>query len=220
MQPHSALFAVAVAMCAVLAGCGPADNQADQGRSQEAAATSPAPAPAGPPPQAAVPPAEAKLLSAWTQHVDAFHNAANDIGQTAVADSWQKDICKILPSENFNNWSGVLQVIAKDDQSAQSGVNVSITIGQDPSTFSNSIEIDNGRRALIQPGTALYGKLSSIKEGAPVRFSGSFSKDESGCFPMLTTGVDLQKYNAIPINEAELKWPLLIVRFTDIEPIG
>ncbi len=204
-------------LAGLLSACGQPPSAPAQSSDASVADSASAAAPTPPPPPALTfPPEEAKFVASQAEHLAAYQNAANDIGKTAAEDIWTKDECKILAAPNFRSWIGTLTRILPQDSG---GVGLSIDIGKTPDDDVAVLTVQNATDSLVAQGTPLYAKIATIKEGTKVRFSGEFAREDDGCFPLMTTTVNLAEYNLVHRNYAELVSPLLRATITDLDPI-
>ncbi|MCY1707329.1 hypothetical protein [Pannonibacter sp. SL95] len=153
------------------------------------------------------PPAEQVAMIAAIETAKAqFQQATNDLAKGGVRRERAKAICAAQTSRKIKNWSGTVdQLTTNGDGLGVISVKLSETAAV--KTWNNSLS-DIGSNTLIDPDTALFQKLSNLKEGTRIRFSGEFVKPEekTDCF----WESSMTMYGA-------MSEPEFIFRFTDIQ---
>lgn len=124
---------------------------------------------------------QAAFLDAVERARVASEAAANDLAKGGVRRERREALCSIVEGRRIQNWSGTIDALTTNGDGL--GV-VTIKVGEGVSfgTFNNALS-DIGSGTLIDPSAAIFQKLSSLKEGERVRFSGSlFRNDGPDCF--------------------------------------
>lgn len=124
---------------------------------------------------------QAAFLDAVDRARVASEAAANDLAKGGVRRERREALCSIVEGSRIRDWSGAIDTLTTNGDGL--GV-VTIKVGEGVSfgTFNNALS-DIGSGTLIDPSAAIFQKLSSLKEGDRVRFSGSlFRNDGPDCF--------------------------------------
>lgn len=124
---------------------------------------------------------QSKFLNAIETARISMAAATNDLAKGGIRRTRQEALCAIVDGKRIQNWSGIITTLTTNGDGL--GV-VSIEIGDRVTfgTFNNALS-DIGSDTLIDPAAAIFSKLSALKEGDRVRFSGSLFRDRGpDCF--------------------------------------
>lgn len=135
---------------------------------------------AAPPPLALNSPSdEEALITVVNQAREKYRAAPNDMAKGGVR-VWRKQaICNLLPSLSVTNWKGkIYELSSNSDGNGVVTIKISSYIYLE--TWNNSLS-DIGDNTLIDPNSELFQKLSAMKKGDVVRFSGDFIESDTDC---------------------------------------
>jgi hypothetical protein len=137
----------------------------------------------------------------------AYDAAANDLAKGGERPRRGQEICQTFKSRKVKDWVGRVYKLSTNSDGL--GV-LSVELDGDiwVSTWSIALA-DIGSDTLINPSSSLFGKLSALREGDPVIFSGTFFKDESGtdCFEEMSMMMD-----------SSMSQPEFVFAFSDVRP--
>lgn len=153
-----------------------------------------------------MPPDQQSFINAVLTAQAGGDTAANDMQLGAIMHKRNKEICKVLKSKSVKGWVGeVVNVSANSDGKGVFGVKVAPKV--EVTTWNNALSdiIDN---TLIEPGSNIFERASSLKEGQIVKFSGTFGKpfEENECI----------RESSISLA-GKVSAPEFIMKFTDLE---
>jgi hypothetical protein len=151
-----------------------------------------------------VPDAQKQLIQAVEKARSDYAAAANDMARGGTRAVRAKAVCAALKGKSGIVWIG--KVTKLSSSSEGHGV-LSVSIGKDVTfkTWNNSFS-DYKFATLIDPDSSLFEKVSKLKEGAIVKFTGKTFADKADC-----------------VNEASMTLggsmaePEYIFRFTDVK---
>ena len=126
-----------------------------------------------------IPSDQARFVSAVLAAKAAFKSAPNQMAAGGVRSRRQQAICNALQGQSASGWAGKIEELSSNGDGK--GV-VSIELAPDVhvSTWNNALS-DIGSDTLIDPSSSLFKKLSSMKRGDAVSFSGRFSPSTVDC---------------------------------------
>jgi hypothetical protein len=144
---------------------------------------------------------------AFIQAVEAgkreYDAGANDMAKGASRPHRKAALCSLFRDSGPANWTGTIADLSSNSDGK--GV-LAITIAPDVTfkTWSTSLS-DIGDHTLIDPESAMYRQLVSMKKGDRVIFSGSFLPSDSDCIR-----------EASITQRGSMTDPEFIVRFTQV----
>jgi hypothetical protein len=179
-----------------------ADNAKPQ---TTAAAEKPAPAPSLV--EVNRPEVQSNFLALTREAQSKGKTAENDMQKGGLLATRNSEVCKLLATGgSVENWTGKISKI--DSNSDGKGV-FGVEIGKDIQrmTWNNALS-DIGDETLLEPGSDLFNRISAMKVGTEIKFSGAFIADSSMCL----------KESSITLNGKLLK-PEFIFKFSDVTPL-
>lgn len=156
-----------------------------------------------------IPDEQTKFVQTVQKAQEANKVATNDMQKGGARAAREKELCALLSMPSISNWVGDVYGISSNSDGK--GV-LEVTIGPDVyvKTWNNAIS-DALHSTMIDPGISLFDKVSQLKEGQKIKFSGSFVRDTGdsiGCF-----------YESSLTLDGKLSEPEFIFRFSDVSPL-
>jgi len=150
-----------------------------------------------------------KIIS---DHFNEFKKADNELRQSTARENRRKAL-EQLNTRTATDWIGTLTGMTTT-QAGSAHIEITLNNGLKVSTW-NIQATDIGDNTLIPMNSALYTKLSNLKKGAKVKFSGSF-------FINNRTGIiqaDFLKEKSVTLRSAMMN-PDFLIKFSDISLLG
>lgn len=149
---------------------------------------------------------QARFIAAIDAARATYKAGANEMARGAARPQRAKMICNGSSSERVQNWIGKVATLSSNGDGK--GV-LSIMIGNNVHLKTwNNIVSDAGARTLIEPGSILFQRASSLSVGQVIIFSGSFISDQTDCFREASLTL-----------EGSIREPEYIFRFSDVAPV-
>lgn len=128
---------------------------------------------------AKMPPKEQGLISIVSQYAAKADSAPNDMAMAGFRHDRAVAVCDLLGGLLISNWTGTIEDI--DSTGSGDGVlavtiSPQITLSTSNNNFSNALD-----QTAIPPGTPLFNKVSAMKVGDKVEFSGQFLQSDQDC---------------------------------------
>jgi hypothetical protein len=146
---------------------------------------------------------EETFISAVTESRDAYRAAQNDMAKGGTRSARKAAICAAMSSLSVKGWTGKISELSSNGD-GKGVVGITIADGVQIKTWNNSLS-DIEDYTLINPTTGLFRRLSAMKVGDNVSFSGSFVVNE----------IDCVKEASFTLSGSMLE-PEFIFRFSDI----
>lgn len=124
----------------------------------------------------AIPANEQAFIDVVQKAKTTFANAENDLQKGATRRERAKAVCQAISSSTVSGWVGTIEEMTSNSEGL--GVlSVKLTNNVVVKTWNNALSdvMDN---TLIDPDTAMYKTLSSLKKGTRIKFSGNFIDDD------------------------------------------
>jgi hypothetical protein len=149
------------------------------------------------------PRAEREFISIVTDGFVSFDKADTDLQQSEVIRKRNKKICNDIGTR-ADDWTGVVTGVGANGE-GKAWVEIEVAPNVRVQTWNNALSdaIDD---TLISPGSSMFDNLVAMKEGATVRFSGEFVRDDDAC--VQTTNVT-QYFSGVD--------PQFLLRFSAVE---
>lgn len=120
-----------------------------------------------------------KFAQAIAQAKAAFAAAPNDLAAGGVRAARRSAVCEVLPSSlRVQDWGGRIATLSSNSDGM--GVFGVTFLGVGLATWNNSLSDMDGS-TMIDPTSPLFQKLSTMKVGTTVKFSGSFFRSAVDC---------------------------------------
>lgn len=133
---------------------------------------------------------EGNFYDIITNAVTQYNQAPNDMAKGAVRHKRKVDICNAFATPKISNWLGQitnLSATGKGNGVLSISLNGAFTL----STNNNEISEDMmGMKTVIPVNSTLFNKVSQMKVGDTVYFSGTFNPDDNDCFQEMSLGTD------------------------------
>jgi hypothetical protein len=114
-------------------------------------------------------------------------NVENEMQKGGILNKRGKEICKLLNTRAVKDWTGWVESIdTNSDGKGVFGIKLARNIHVE--TWNNALS-DIGSNTLIEPGSALFNAVASMKKGNRVKFSGTFFKDDTHCIAGQSMGL-------------------------------
>lgn len=154
----------------------------------------------------AQPDQQVQFVEAITKARTAMKDAANDLAKGGIRRNRLQDICGIIASGQIKRWSGTITNLTTNGDGL--GV-VSVEIGNRVwfKTWNNSLS-DIADSTMIDPGSQLFAKLSTLKEGDIVVFDAKLIRTP--------TGPDCYREASLTFD-GSMRSPEFIAKFRSIE---
>lgn len=130
------------------------------------------------------PPDEAALMVFLDKAQTEYRAAPNNIIQEQVMERWDKAFCDAVNKvTTFTDWTGRVNQI----------------------NFNGYFEVDLGGYIKVQdigiePSTRLFKIISTLKEGQPIKISGSFTHGGEGCDVFVNREFEVRLTNIAPLQ--------------------
>jgi hypothetical protein len=176
-----------------------ADKAAAERAAADKAAAEKAAAEKGPKDQQAV-------LAAVVAGREGYEDSDNELKQRQVQAQRSRALRAAVPTLKVVNWVGEIRSI---DTNSEGKAVLELNIGDDTkvSTWNNALS-DIGDDTLIPLDSPIYAVLVNLEEGAKIRFSGTFFRDDE-------QGL---KETSLTFN-GQMKTPNFLMRFSSIAPL-
>ena len=157
-------------------------------------------------PPSVMPDDEKAVVEAIEDARRAYKVAANDLARGGTRGQRKSALCHALKGKSVDDWTGTIETLSSNSEGK--GV-ISIRIGPDihVATWNNALS-DIMHTTLIEPGTELFSRLSSLKVGDRVKFSGLFFESNTDCVFELSMTLG-----------GSMGDPDFIMRFTAVAPL-
>jgi hypothetical protein len=169
------------AVCAILVtgSCDENQTSASTPVASQAAAASPSVIPAIAKVQVPIPVDESGFILAIQQGQAAFRSAPNEMAQGGTRSRRRIAICQSLPHMAVSDWVGRIEKLASNTDGK--GV-LEISLGADirVTTWNNDLS-DSSSHTLIDPSSSLFARVSEMRQGDQVVFSGAFFHSDVDC---------------------------------------
>ena len=152
-----------------------------------------------------------EFIKVIDQHVDLYYRAPNELQKSAARSARKTAISSQLGGKrSIYNWVGEIKRLGTTSASPNDKAYLSIKISPDIDikTWNNSFS-DTSDNTLIAMDSVMYKKLSKLKRGQLVKFSGRFVSDSK----------DFIKESSLT-NNGSMNSPEFILKFTDISPVN
>lgn len=133
-----------------------------------------------------------------------YSSAPNELAAGGVRSARRSAICNVLTSQNADDWYGKVTSLSSNGDGK--GV-ITLAVGPNVSvsTWNNALS-DLGDHTLIEPTSAVFRSLATLKIGDRVKFSGQF----------LSSDVDCVREKSITIR-GSMKNPDFLMTFSTVQ---
>jgi len=119
--------------------------------------------------------------------IKAAKNVENNMQKGGILNTRGKEICNLLKTRAVKDWTGWVESIdTNSDGKGVLGIKLARNIHVE--TWNNALS-DIMSKTLIEPGSALFNAVASMKKGNSVKFSGTFFKDDTHCIAGQSMGL-------------------------------
>lgn len=150
------------------------------------------------------PPKQRSFVQAVVSARDAFEAAPNDLAKGGARAARARAICNALAGTKANGWTGTISELSSNSD-GKGVLRIAVAPEVSVATWNNALS-DYGSETLIEPSSALFGKLAGLAEGDRVKFSGGFFRNDVDC--VAESSVTLS---------GSMTAPYFIMRFSAVE---